>query len=117
MRNNFGLLLKEKRQEKNFTIRSFAEAILVSPVILSKFESNQRIPSEKLMIAMADVLMLSETELNEFRQALEQTTPLRGIATTEDPYRSSTVTYALRTVKYSSSPYLFSLVTQLDVKN
>ncbi|MFI3255272.1 MAG: helix-turn-helix transcriptional regulator [Eubacteriales bacterium] len=116
MSKNFGLLLKEKRQQKNFTMRSFAEKILISPVILSKFESNQRIPSDKLMVLMAEALMLSETEFSEFQQVMEQMKPLRGAVTSEDPYRSSTVTYALRTVKPFSPPYIPSFAPRLEVR-
>ncbi|MFI3255694.1 MAG: helix-turn-helix transcriptional regulator [Eubacteriales bacterium] len=102
MSKKFGTLLKEFRQQRHFTLRSFAEKIAISPIVLSKFESNQGIPNEKLMIIMSEALMLSEAEYSEFQEIAESTPRLQKKAEKTNPYQGNMVSLALRTVKENS---------------
>ena len=55
----FGLLIREKRLERNLSMRKFAEIIDVSPAYISQIENKQFIPSEQIIKAIAEALNLN----------------------------------------------------------
>ena len=63
---NFGEYLKQKREEKQISLRELARRLEVSAPFLSDVENNRRAPlTEERLSTLADVLNLSETEKAE----------------------------------------------------
>lgn len=63
---NFGEYLKQKREEKQISLRELARRLEVSAPFLSDVENNRRTPlTEERLATLADVLNLSETEKAE----------------------------------------------------
>ncbi len=60
---NFGEYLKQKREEKQISLRELARRLDVSAPFLSDVENNRRAPlTEERLSTLADVLNLSEAE-------------------------------------------------------
>ena len=60
---NFGEFLREKRQEREITLRKFAEMAGISPVYMSTLETNQRhAPKDEILERMVRLLLLSKEE-------------------------------------------------------
>ena len=60
---NFGEYLKQKREEKQISLRELARRLEVSAPFLSDVENNRRAPlTEERLATLADVLNLSEAE-------------------------------------------------------
>jgi transcriptional regulator with XRE-family HTH domain len=58
---NFGEYLKQKREEKQISLRELARRLEVSAPFLSDVENNRRAPlTEERLATLADVLNLSE---------------------------------------------------------
>lgn len=63
---NFGEYLKQKREEKQISLRELARRLEVSAPFLSDVENNRRAPlTEERLATLADVLNLSEAEKAE----------------------------------------------------
>ncbi|NCB27315.1 MAG: XRE family transcriptional regulator [Bacteroidia bacterium] len=63
---NFGEYLKQKREEKQISLRELARRLEVSAPFLSDVENNRRAPlTEERLSTLADVLNLSEAEKAE----------------------------------------------------
>lgn len=59
--NTFGLYLSQKRQEKGLTLRELASIVGISHTYLYNIENSIKAPpSDKLLLALADALELSE---------------------------------------------------------
>lgn len=60
---NFGEYLKQKREEKQISLRELARRLKLSAPFLSDVENNRRAPlTEERLATLADVLNLNETE-------------------------------------------------------
>ena len=63
MENLFGLLIREKRTEKQISLRGFSRIIGISPVYLSRIENGSRsAPSDDVIEKMAKALAFNEKE-------------------------------------------------------
>ena len=60
MQNNFGLFLKQKRQEKNLTQKQLANLLFVSESAVSKWEKNVSRPDIMLLPELAELLGVTE---------------------------------------------------------
>lgn len=63
---SFGQYLKQKRDSKNITLRSFAEQVGVAASYVSDIEKGNRNPPEKYFDEIIKVLDISGDELNVF---------------------------------------------------
>ena len=63
MQNNFGLFLKQKRQEKNLTQKQLANLLFVSESAVSKWEKNVSRPDIMLLPELAELLGVTEHEI------------------------------------------------------
>jgi transcriptional regulator with XRE-family HTH domain len=62
----FGEYIKQKRQEKNITLRAFADLVGIAPSYMSDIEKSKRnAPTQEILDKMIEVLNLSEDEKNE----------------------------------------------------
>ncbi len=62
----FGEFIKEKRQIKGFTLRSFADKIGIAPAYMSDIEKSKRnAPTKEILDKMIDRLGLSSDEISE----------------------------------------------------
>lgn len=62
----FGEFIKEKRQEKGITLRTFADMINIAPAYMSDIEKAKRnAPTQEILERMVKVLELSDEEANE----------------------------------------------------
>lgn len=61
--HTFGTFIKEKRQQRDISLRKFADQIGISPVYLSNLE-NDRMPAPKdeVVSTMARLLLLNDTD-------------------------------------------------------
>ena len=63
---NFAEFLKEKRTQKNLTLRKMAELIDIAPAYLSDIEKRKRnAPSQDVLERIVEVLQLTDAEKNE----------------------------------------------------
>lgn len=71
--NLFGTLLKEKREQKNISLRELAKAVKITPTYLLYIEEGSKPPpSDKVLLKLANVLMLdSESKAIFFDIALK----------------------------------------------
>ncbi|MFK7981251.1 MAG: helix-turn-helix domain-containing protein [Saprospiraceae bacterium] len=60
---SLGLLLKEKRQERGLILRKVAAAVDIDQSLISKFEKNERIPTKKQIIRLADFYKINAKEI------------------------------------------------------
>ena len=63
MENNFGVFLKQKRQEKNLTQKELAKELFVSESAVSKWEKNVSHPDITLLPKLSEILGVTEHEL------------------------------------------------------
>lgn len=79
--------IRERREEKDLSLRELAKQVACSPPFLSDIEHGRRFPSEQVLADIARVLGLEVDELRE----LDPRTPVEGLKrmTERDP------TYAL----------------------
>jgi len=79
--------IRERRDEKDLSLRELAKRVACSPPFLSDIEHGRRFPSEQVLADIARVLGLGIDELRE----LDPRTPVEGLKrmTERDP------TYAL----------------------
>ncbi len=62
----FGEYIKQKRQEKNITLRAFADMVGIAPSYMSDIEKSKRnAPTQEILDKMIEVLNLNEDEKNE----------------------------------------------------
>ena len=62
----FGEYIKQKRKEKNITLRAFADLVGIAPSYMSDIEKSKRnAPTQEILDKMIEVLNLSEDEKNE----------------------------------------------------
>lgn len=101
MKENFGRFLKEKRQEKGYILRDFAEKSGLSPVVLSKYETNQVIPSSSTLVSILKNLNLPEEEVNRAVRIVEQQKVLTVTSNVEgnNLQRGNRASFALRIAK------------------
>jgi transcriptional regulator with XRE-family HTH domain len=60
----FGSFIREKRLEKGYTLRKFAEKVDISPVLISYMERDEiKLPTEEKIVAMAEALSMDSEEL------------------------------------------------------
>jgi transcriptional regulator with XRE-family HTH domain len=60
---NFGTLLKEKRKQRNISLRKMSELVNLGYSYLSDIENDKKpAPNDKSVLLMADILHLSENE-------------------------------------------------------
>jgi transcriptional regulator with XRE-family HTH domain len=55
----FGIYIRNKRLDKNISLRSFCKMLEISPSYLSMIETKQYIPPEKIIKKIADALELN----------------------------------------------------------
>lgn len=61
---SFGSFIREKRLEKDYTVRKFAEKVDISPAFISRMERDEiDPPTEEKIVAMAQVLSMDSEEL------------------------------------------------------
>ncbi len=65
-----GQYIRHARDEKDFSLREFAEKIDCSPAFLSDIELGRRYPSEKVLLKIADCLSVSLSELKKYDSRL-----------------------------------------------
>ncbi len=97
---NFGEYLKQKREEKQISLRELARRLEVSAPFLSDVENNRRAPlTEERLATLADVLNLSEAEKAEMYDIVGHQTGL--LAPDLNPYVNDRpyVNAALRTAR------------------
>ena len=81
---NFGEYLKQKREEKQISLRELARRLEVSAPFLSDVENNRRTPlTEERLSTLADVLNLSEAEKAEMYDIVGHQ---KGLWTRSNPY-------------------------------
>ena len=62
----FAEYVKEKRIEKGYSLRAFAEAVKIAPAYMSDIEKKKRnAPTGEILVKMVDVLGLQEEEKNK----------------------------------------------------
>lgn len=62
----FGEFIKEKRQNKGITLRTFADKVGIAPAYMSDIEKSKRnAPTQEILEKMIIVLELSDDEANE----------------------------------------------------
>lgn len=62
---NFGVYLKQKREEKGINLRKFSELVGIAPAYMSDIENGKRnSPSEDKMAKIIEILELQEAERN-----------------------------------------------------
>ncbi len=63
MKNTFGAFISLKRLEKSISLRSFADAVGISPVYASHIERNMRsAPSVPILKRISNILVLNSDE-------------------------------------------------------
>ena len=62
----FGEYIKQKRQERNITLRAFADMVGIAPSYMSDIEKSKRnAPTQEILDKMIEVLNLNDDEKNE----------------------------------------------------
>ncbi len=81
MVENFGVFIKRKRQNNEWSLRKFAEIIQISPEYLSKIENGERpAPSKDILVRIAENLKLNNKEKEIFYDLAAQTKTKCSIA-------------------------------------
>jgi transcriptional regulator with XRE-family HTH domain len=63
MNKKLGLFIKEKREQKYISLRSFSKMIGISPVYLSNIENGERpAPTNDILMRISDALSLDDKE-------------------------------------------------------
>jgi transcriptional regulator with XRE-family HTH domain len=63
MENSFGSFIRNKRTEKDMTLRQFSKEVGISTVYASNIESGKRnAPSNEILIKIGSVLLLNDSE-------------------------------------------------------
>ena len=63
MKEEFGLFIKEKREQKYISLRNFSKMIGISPVYLSNIENGERpAPKNDILMRIINALLLDEKE-------------------------------------------------------
>lgn len=66
MQDTLGQRIKREREQKNISLRKFAERLKVAPAYLVDIEKDRRIPAADLLQNIADTLDLPLSEFDEF---------------------------------------------------
>ena len=76
MKNTFGMFIKQKRIEKNLSIRAFSIMIEISPEYLSKIENNLRsAPKDNVLEKIANLLDIKDEDREKFYDLAAESKP------------------------------------------
>ena len=96
----FGDYIKKKRQERNITLRAFADMVGIAPSYMSDIEKSKRnAPTQEILDKMIEVLNLNEDEKNELLDVAATSKDAIAQDLTEYVRNNSNVRIALRKAK------------------
>ena len=96
----FGEYIKQKRQERNITLRAFADMVGIAPSYMSDIEKSKRnAPTQEILDKMIEVLELNDDEKNELLDVAATSKDAIAQDLTEYVRDNSTVRVALRKAK------------------
>ena len=96
----FGDYIKKKRQERNITLRAFADMVGIAPSYMSDIEKSKRnAPTQEILDKMIEVLNLNENEKNELLDVAATSKDAIAQDLTEYVRNNSNVRIALRKAK------------------
>ena len=100
--NTFGAFIREKRQQKNLSLRNLVELLDLSPVHMSNIENDRRpAPKDDVLKKIIEVLQLNKHEQEEMYELAAKTKDIPTVPSDLPEYISGNelARAALRTAK------------------